>query len=154
MPSFQTCTTTLNGEFQDCRKTWPAMIQVRGGRKTVSCQPHHHQPEEDLAREEMQVIMSIFSFSVNTRWSLLIDLTSCHCQSAFTGFVKDQHYNSSDASSQEMDQSEASISTSSQRQSRPYRRFNENADLVDSEHTHRDVILEFSKRWIEENQVA
>ena len=37
---------------------------------------------------------------------------------------------------------------------RSYRRFNENADLVGSEHTYKDVILDFVKSWIEENQVA
>ena len=56
-------------------------------------------------------------------------------------------------SSQEMEQAEGNISTQRQRQ-RTYSRFNENADLVGSGHTYKEVILDFVKRWIEENQVA
>ena len=52
-----------------------------------------------------------------------------------------------------MEQAEGNISTQRQRQ-RTYSRFNENADLVGSGHTYKEVILDFVKRWIEENQVA
>ena len=52
-----------------------------------------------------------------------------------------------------MEQAEGNSSSQRQRQ-RTYSRFNENADLVGSGHTYKEVILDFVKRWIEENQVA
>jgi len=56
-------------------------------------------------------------------------------------------------SSQEVEQTEGTI-LSQRRGQRTYRRFNENEELEGSEHTYQDVILDFVKSWIEENQVS